>query len=137
MINQEKVALMTKLAAYEDGEGKKSIPQSKYYREDYISLKMINTGIIVTLAYILMLAIIVFVNVEKMMTQIANMDFIKLGQIVLTCYVIIFVAYMIIAYIVYSIKFKRVRSSLNEYNGNLKKLYALYKEDEKRSEASK
>ena len=30
MINQEKVALMTKLAAYEDGEGKKSIPQSKY-----------------------------------------------------------------------------------------------------------
>ena len=125
MINQEKVALMTKLATYEDGEGKKSIPQSKYYREDYISLKMINTGIIVTLAYILVLAIIVFVNVEKMMTQIANMDFIKLGQIVLTCYVIIFVAYMIIAYIVYSIKFKRVRSSLNEYNGNLKKLYAL------------
>ena len=137
MINQEKVALMTKLATYEDGEGKKSIPQSKYYREDYISLKMINTGIIVTLAYILVLAIIVFVNVEKMMTQIANMDFVKLGQIVLTCYVIIFVAYMIIAYIVYSIKFKRVRSSLNEYNGNLKKLYALYKEDEKRGEARK
>ena len=76
MINQEKVALMTKLATYEDGEGKKSIPQSKYYREDYISLKMINTGIIVTLAYILVLAIIVFVNVEKMMTQIANMDFV-------------------------------------------------------------
>jgi uncharacterized membrane protein len=137
MINQEKVALMTKLATYEDGEGKKSIPQSKYYREDYISLKMINTGIIVTLAYILVLAIIVFVNVEKMMTQIANMDFVKLGQIVLTYYIIIFVVYMIIAYIVYSIKFKRVRNSLNEYNGNLKKLYTLYKEDEKRSEARK
>ena len=44
---------------------------------------------------------------------------------------------MIIAYIVYSIKFKRVRNSLNEYNGNLKKLYALYKEDEKRGEARK
>ena len=83
------------------------------------------------------LAIIVFVNVEKMMTQIANMDFVKLGQIVLTYYIIIFVVYMIIAYIVYSIKFKRVRNSLNEYNGNLKKLYTLYKEDEKRSEARK
>ena len=32
---------------------------------------------------------------------------------------------------IYSIKFKRVRNSLNEYNGNLKQLYALYKEDEK------
>lgn len=122
---------MTKLAAYEDGVGKKNIPQSKYYRSDYISLKMINTAILVTVAYIMVLAMIVFVNVEKMMTQIANMDFVKLGKIVLISYVIIFVVYMLVAYIVYSIKFKRVRNSLNEYNGNLKKLYAIYKEEEK------
>lgn len=131
MINQEKVAIMTKLAAYEDGVGKKNIPQSKYYRSDYVSLKMINTAILVTVAYIMVLAMIVFVNVEKMMTQIANMDFVKLGKMVLICYVVIFVVYMLIAYIVYSIKFKRVRNSLNEYNGNLKQLYAIYKEEEK------
>ncbi len=129
MINQEKVALMTKLAAYEQGQGKDDIPQSKYYREDYVSLKMINTAILVTLAYLLTLAMIVFVNVEKMMTEIANMDFIKLGKMVLIYYVIIFVSYMVISYIVYSIKFKRVRKSLNEYNGNLKALYSLYKEE--------
>ena len=120
---------MTKLAAYEEGQGKENIPQSKYYREDYISLKMINTAILVTVAYLMILAMIVFVNVEKMMTQIANMDFIKLGQIVLVWYVVIFVVYMGISYIVYSIKFKRVRNSLNEYNGNLKNLYGLYKEE--------
>ena len=72
---------------------------------------------------------VVFVNVEKMMTQIANMDFVKLGKTVLIWYVIVFVVYMGIAYIVYSIKFKKVRKSLNEYNGDLKKLYALYKEE--------
>ena len=129
MINEEKVALMTKLAAYEEGQGKENIPQSKYYREDYISLKMINTAILVTVAYLMILAMIVFVNVEKMMTQIANMDFVKLGQTVLIWYVVIFVVYMGLSYIVYSIKFKRVRNSLNEYNGNLKKLYGLYKEE--------
>lgn len=129
MINEEKVALMTKLAAYEQGQGKENIPQSKYYREDYVSLKMINTAILVTAAYLMILAMVVFVNVEKMMTQIANMDFIKLGKTVLIYYVIIFVVYMAIAYIVYSIKFKRVRKSLNEYNGDLKKLHALYKEE--------
>ena len=129
MINEEKVALMTKLAAYEQGDGKENIPQSKYYREDYVSLKMINTAILVTVAYLMVLAIVVFVNVEKMMTQIANMDFVKLGKTVLIYYVIIFVVYMGISYIVYSIKFKKVRKSLNEYNGDLKKLYALYKEE--------
>ena len=130
MINQEKVALMTKLAAYEEGQGKKDIPQSKYYREDYISLKRINTAIVVTLAYILVLAMVVFVNVEKMMTQIATMDFVKLGKTVLTYYIVIMVVYMVISYIVYTVKFKRVRANLNEYNGNLKKLYAIYKEEE-------
>ena len=129
MINQEKVALMTKLAAYEQGQGKENIPQSKYYREDYVSLKMINTAILVTVAYLMILAMVVFVNVEKMMTQIANMDFVKLGRAVLTYYVIIFVVYMVIAYIVYSIKFRRVRNSLNDYNGDLKKLYAMYKDE--------
>ena len=129
MINQEKVALMTKLAAYEQGQGKEDMPQSKYYREDYVSLKMINTAILVTVAYLMILAMVVFVNVEKMMTQIANMDFVKLGRTVITYYVIIFVVYMVIAYIVYSVKFRRVRKNLNEYNGDLKKLYAMYKEE--------
>ena len=92
---------------------------------------MINTAIIVTLAYVLVLAMVVFVNVEKMMTQIATMDFVKLGKTVLTYYVIIMVVYMVISYIVYTVKFKRVRESLNDYNGNLKKLYAIYKEEEK------
>ncbi|MBQ5917605.1 MAG: hypothetical protein IIW92_03435, partial [Lachnospiraceae bacterium] len=73
---------------------------------------------------------VVFVNVEKMMTQIATMDFVKLGKTVLTYYIVIMVVYMVISYIVYTVKFKRVRANLNEYNGNLKKLYAIYKEEE-------
>ena len=130
MINQEKVALMTKLASYEEKEGKKNIPLSKYYREVYVGLKMVNTGIIVTLAYILVLAILVFVNIDKMMTELANMDYIQLGTNVLIGYVIVLVAYMVISYVVYSVKFRRVRDSLNEYNGNLKKLYNIYKDEE-------
>ena len=121
---------MTKLASYEEKEGKKNIPLSKYYREDYVGLKMVNTGIIVTLAYILVLAILVFVNIDKMMTELANMDYIQLGTNVLIGYVIVLVAYMVISYVVYSVKFRRVRDSLNEYNGNLKKLYNIYKDEE-------
>lgn len=131
MINQKKVALMTKLATYEKENGKKTIPLSKYYKEDYIGLKLINTAIAVTLAYIMFLAVIVLVNIERMMTEIANMDYIKLGKNVLIGYVTFLVVYMIIAFIVYSIRFKKVRESLNEYNANLKKLYNLYKEEEK------
>lgn len=129
MLNHEKIALMTKLASYEENQGKKNIPLSKYYKEDYVGLKMLNTAIVVTFAYIMILAVIVLMNIEKMMTELANMDYVKAGRDILIWYVAIMAVYMVVAFIVYSIKFKKVRESLNEYNGNLKKLYAIYKEE--------
>lgn len=130
MINQEKIALMTKLAVYEKNEGKKNIPMGKYYKEDYVSLHMINTVIVATFSYILILAAIVFSHIEEMMAEIANMDFIKMGKDIAIGYVVMLLAYLLISYIVFSIKFKRGRKSLNEYNGNLKKLYNIYTADE-------
>lgn len=41
MINEEKVKIMTKLAMYEQGEGKKYLPISKFYRSDYIGQALI------------------------------------------------------------------------------------------------
>ena len=34
MLNEEKIKIMNKLAMYEQGEGKKYLPVSKYYRSD-------------------------------------------------------------------------------------------------------
>ena len=130
MINEEKVALMTRLALYEEKEGKKNIPLGKYYKEDYVSLHMLNTVIVATFSYVLILAVIVFSHLEEMMAEIANMDYIKAGKDLLIGYVIIVLAYVLISYIVYSIKFKRVRKSLNEYNSNLKQLYNMYNSDQ-------
>ena len=41
MLNEEKIKIMNKLAMYEQGEGKKYLPVSKYYRSDYIGLALI------------------------------------------------------------------------------------------------
>ena len=41
MLNEEKIKIMNKLAMYEQGEGKKYLPVSRYYRSDYIGLAMI------------------------------------------------------------------------------------------------
>ena len=38
MLNEEKIKVMNKLAMYEQGEGKKYLPVSRYYRSDYIGL---------------------------------------------------------------------------------------------------
>lgn len=41
MINEEKVKIMTKIAMYEQGKGRRYLPVSKYYRSDYIGLALI------------------------------------------------------------------------------------------------
>ena len=38
MLNAERVILMTRLAAYENGEGKKNVAIGKYFRSDYIGI---------------------------------------------------------------------------------------------------
>ena len=37
MLNEEKIKIMNKLAMYEQGEGKKYLPVSRYYRSVIIS----------------------------------------------------------------------------------------------------
>ncbi len=130
MVNEEKVALMTKLALYEEKEGKKNIPLGKYYKDDYVSMNVVATFIWSTFAYLLILGAIIFMHLEEMMVELATMDYVKVGTQVAIGYAIMLAVSIVIAYIVYTIKFKRVRVSLNEYNGNLKKLYMMYNESE-------
>ena len=130
MVNEEKVALMTKLALYEEKEGKKNIPLGKYYKDDYVSMNIVATFIWSTFAYLLILGAIIFMHLEEMMVELATMDYVKAGIDIAIGYVVMILLSVAISYVVYTIKFKKVRVSLNQYNANLKKLYMMYNESE-------
>lgn len=131
MLNEDKIALMTKMAIYEQGEGKKSLPMSKYYRSDYISLRIINTAVVTTIAFFLVIAMGVLVNVEKLLDELVSMDLMKIGKNMLIAYIIVIVFQVVMTYFVYSYRFKKYRKGLNAYNGNLKKLYAINRQEDK------
>lgn len=130
MLNEEKIRLMTRLALYEQKEGKKDLPLSKYYRTDYLALKMINSTIVMTLGYILLLSTIVLIKIEELLSDIVNMDLAAMGRNILIIYVILFVVNMAATYFVSSYRFKRSRGNLNNYNSYLKDLYMIYKKEE-------
>lgn len=133
MLNEEKVKLMTKLAIYEQKEGRQDLPLSKYYKTDYLTLKMINSAIAMTVGYIVLVITILLVNVEELLAGIVSMDIMSLGRILLFFYAVLFVVNMVVTYFVYSYKFKKSRKHLNKYNDMLKELYTLYKQEEKTS----
>lgn len=130
MLNEEKISLMTRLALYEQKEGKKQIPMSGYYKGDYVSLNVLNSAIIGTIAYLLIIGTIILINAEELVDKLTEIDLIAEGKRILTYYLVFIVCYLLIAYVFYSIKFKTVRVKLNQYNADLKKLYAMYKNEQ-------
>ena len=129
MLNEKKIALMTKMAIYEQGEGKKSFPMSKYY----LSLRLINATIVVTVAYLLVVAMVVLVNFESILENLVTMDLLKTGKYLLGSYIAVTLINGLITYFVSRCRFRKYRRGLNEYNGNLKKLYAMNGRREKNS----
>ncbi len=57
MLNEERIKLMTKLALYEQKEGKRDIPMSHYYKGDYVSYHMIRSSILATLGFLFCVAV--------------------------------------------------------------------------------
>ena len=43
MLNNRKIRIMTKLATYEEKEGKEDIKLSKYYKTDFVRLNILKT----------------------------------------------------------------------------------------------
>ncbi len=122
MVNEEKVILMTKLAAYEQGEGKKYTSIAGYFRTDYASSYLLSSVIAGTLAFAAILGIYVFYNFETIMEDIYVIDFMAYGRKMGSIYLIFMGIYLVLSYVIAMFRYKRARNSLRGYYTNLRKL---------------
>lgn len=128
MLNEERIILMTHLAAYETNEGKKNVKIDHYFRSDYIAVQVLKSIVSATIAFALVFALYVFYDFENFMQNLYKMDLIAFARNVLIWYGVTVVAYGVITYIVCSFRYSSVKRSLKCYYHNLKKLNSLYHE---------
>lgn len=126
MLSQERIKLMTRMAAYEENEGKKYMSIGSYFRSDYMGLQVIKSVICSTLAFLIIVGLYVYYHFETLMQDIYKMDLMKVGKDLLLYYVIFVAAYGLITYIVYSYRYSRAKRSLKRYYRHLKQLSAIY-----------
>ena len=103
MLNEEKIKIMNKLAMYEQGEGKKYLPVSKYYRSDYIGLAMIKNFFLVTIGYCLVLAGIAAYFGEYLIDNIHKMNLVSVGVEAILGYVVVLIFFSVLTYIQYTV----------------------------------
>ncbi|HIW82187.1 MAG TPA: hypothetical protein H9742_11850 [Candidatus Acetatifactor stercoripullorum] len=128
MLNEERIILMTKMASYEQNEGRENVAIGRYFRSDYIGLQVLKSIFCATVAFAIIFALFVFYDFEIFMQDIYNMNLIEFAQTVLLYYGITVAGYGVISYILYSYRYSKAKKSLKCYYHNLKKLNSLYNE---------
>jgi hypothetical protein len=137
MLNEEKIKLMTKLSIYEEQTGKKALAMNKYFKNDYISIRMMTTALQVTFAYLLMVVLWVVYKIDYFMEELTNIYLIQLGQQILILYIVVLVIFVFISYVVYSLKLRSMLAGNQTYAEQLKELYLIYKREEKSKQESR
>ena len=128
MLNEERIILMTKMASYEENEGKKNMAIGKYFRGDYIAIQVMKSVLCATIAYVICFALYIFYDFETFMQDNYKIDMVSFAKNTLLYYVVVVVAYGAISYGICSYRYAKAKKSLKCYYNNLKKLNSLYNE---------
>ena len=131
MISEQRVKLMTRLAAYEQKEGKKNEEIGSYFRGDYISLQILKSVISATMAFILIVALFVLYDSELFLSDIYKIDILEYVKKLIMYYFAFTGVYVLISYVVYAIRYRKAKKRLKVYFNNLKRLQILYQRERK------
>lgn len=129
MLNNRKVRLMTRLAMYEQSEGREDVRLSKYFRSDYVRLQTLKTVVSVTTGYLLVLLILVVYHSEYLIRDAVILDYRGLLVKYAGIYVALLAVYCAFGTIGYMIKYRTSRKKLAKYFRMLRRLRSIYKEE--------
>lgn len=128
MVSEKKVRTMAKIAWYEQEECREELKDSKYYKNDYVRLHVLQTIISMTIGYILILVMVAVYNIEYLVMNAVRLDYHSIGYTVLGIYFLLLLAYGVGASIFYSVRYEKNLQKLRKYYIELKRMEKYYDE---------
>lgn len=132
MLDERKVRMMTKLALYEQTQGKEDLPISEYYRKDYVGLHVFSSVIFVTIGYVCVVLLALFAGLNTIMASINNSMILMLGLVIIVGYVGVLIIFGIVEGSIAGKKYRSAKRRVKKYNQDLIKLLRWYKSKENR-----
>lgn len=128
MLDEKKIRVMTRLAAYEIGAGKKYMPIAHFFRGDYIALEILKSFISGTLAFVMILGFLALCNFEEILSGVYGVDLIEYVKGLGKNYLICMVIYLVATYVYAVVKYTKAKKSLNSYISVMDKFSEHYYE---------
>jgi len=129
MLNNKKIRMMTKLAVYENKEGKEDIHLSKYYKTDYVRYQVLKSAISATIGYILILVLTFLYKSEYIIQNAVSLDYKTIGIYILGIYIMVITIYGLGSVVIFSLKYDASRKKLTRYFKLLKRLHKIYSDE--------
>lgn len=130
MIDATKVRMMTKLASYESGEGKKELKMHRYSKGTYLSLKQLESFFAMTLAYGLCALLYCSRYYTEIMTKGLAFSYREIFLHILIGYVILIVVNFIVTDRIVRRKYDTMLRHIEEYDKNLFALTTYLEKEE-------
>jgi hypothetical protein len=127
MIDPKKVRLMTKLAVYEEGPGKKDLKINCYSKRTYVNIKQLESIIAVTVAYLLGLGLYCF----GIYTDIISLGLKFPYQKYILHAMIIIIIDFVCTRRYYTKVYDKMREDIKQYDYNLYRLARYIQKEEK------
>ena len=127
MISEEKVILMTRMSIQADKLEKSGRRVNQYYRGDYIGFEIFRSFIAATVFCVMLFGSYALFNFNKLLDS-----FYSGGSIIselkpyIIMYFFVLIMYIAITYIIYSVRYRRMRKRIGAYYSDLKKLDNYY-----------
>lgn len=129
MIDEKKVKLMTRMASYENNEGKEDLKISAYYRKDYASIHMVYSILWVTIGYGCLMVLIGICLFDTLMDSLSMSAIMTLGIGAVIGYFVVMVSYAAVTRIMYSKRHQAARMRVKKYNHDLTRLLKIYEKE--------
>ena len=121
MIDARKVRLMTRISMYENGQGKKDLKMNRSKKNTYIRMKMIETILCVTLAYLIVAGLYCTRYVTIIVTEGFG-QFKDIAAALLAIYLILLLLSAAMTYFYHRDKYKKAYQRIVYYDKLLAKL---------------
>ena len=126
MLDRGKVELMTKLAFYEQNEGKEDLKINEYYRKDYTGYHTLCSILWITVGYVVAVGLAAVAGLDFILDYMSKSMLMKMAIVVIIGYLIVVVIYTVILRRIYNRRHRKARQRMRTFNYNLIKLLKMY-----------
>ena len=128
MLNPERVILMSRLAMFEQRESRRGNASCSFFRSDYVGFKVLTSILSATVEYLIFVAAWILYHLGDLLQNIYVMDILEQGRQFLSWYILFAGAYALIALIVYTVRYNRMRRRMRAYLNGMRRLSRMMQE---------